>query len=1843
MLIRANIRLVWILTAFVCALAFLLPGYADAQDVAPGAPGTPTAITLEPNGVGKIKVTWTPPSDTGDAPITSYDVRYILRTADIHDPTNWELIYRAGRSGSNLTYTITRLTADTEYVVVVRAVNSVGAGYWSLPTGDTTWAVPDMLTTPTVTMGAKLLEVIWAKPSSDSPITRYDLQYRLTDTANWGRTINTGSDRSHDITNLTNATTYDVQVRAVSAVGPGPWSDPATGTTADVPRPVDVGAAIDDDDKPIKLTSGDGQLTVEWMKPVDATDGQGGPGNGGSPITRYERRYKLNTATGWGSPRNTGNVNVLSDDISLSNGTTYDVQVRAVNAAGASAWSGERSGTPWTKPGVPRTIKVIPGNKELTVTWIAPSNAGASGITGYEVRHKESTASTTAWKTHDDVSTGLSRTIPNLAPGKEYDVRVRARRTMTKAGALIYTYTDKTDDDDDKDGDWSGTVTGAQVPGPPTGIEVKPGDRKLTVEWEAPDDGGSAAVTAYDLRYSTDDSTWLPVVDNAWRTGRGSLTYTITNLTNDTVYYVQVRAVNIAGDGVWSDSKSGTPREAPGAPAAPIVTPGVDSGDTTYNVLKVAWKAPTKIDDGKTIIDDGGANIIRYDVRYKSRGRDWTTKDTMTTILSEDDIKKLFVYPIEGLHDGTEDARTEYEVQVRAVNNDDCDATNTTGCGPWSASTTGIPGRPGKPALTPKDRQLTVTWDVWDRSGSPIVAYHLRHCERADVDEACADDDNAWNEIEDAWRTGGGSLTDAITGLTNSELYDVQVRAETSAGCDEDGTTPVTTGCGPWSESATGTPGTVPGAPAIPTLTLSDRKLTVSWVVPSDGGSSITHYYVRYKRVAVSIWGPPVNTGKPDPLSYPISGLTNGERYDVQMRAANAVGDGPWSAPATGTPSDVPSRPESPKVTSLYKALVVTWEAPDDRGSPIIDYKLRYILTITGLDKGLDNNWEPGPDWTSGSRKEATITGLENEKDYDVQVVAVNALGESEWSPTTVKKTISLPKKPGAPALTQRHEALKVDWTAPADTVIEAIIKYELRYILSSASQSDKERDEKWTAGPTWTRKSEPLPLTAIITGLTNGKRYDVQVRAVNVLGNGPWSDTTADMAVRGAVPGVPGTPEIMAGHHQLTITWTAPPGIPPDPPITNYQFRYKEPSAPDSTASWRTPTDAGDVLSRVITGLTNGKVYQVQVRGVNAIGPSPWSAAPTGTPVSVPSAPALPIVTAGDRTLSVAWTTPSTAGGSPITAYELRHKESSARNVIDSWTVQPRSLARNGLIESLTNGRRYDVQVRAVNRFGNGEWSATATGAPGTVAAPGGLTVTAGTGRLTVTWSAPAGTGVTGYHVRYQRDGGGSSWTETPLLGRSSRSYTITGLTNGVRYHVAVRAVNSAGTGAWSATAAGTPTGSPPGAISRPRVTPGNGQLSVAWNAPSNSGRAAITRYEVRHKPATTTTWGALHNAGNALSHTITGLTNGAPQNVAVRAVNAAGPGPWSATATGTPRLTSARPTSVPTAPPSPTVASGAGRLTVAWSAPSGAGDEAITGYQVRYLRSGDSSWREIFHSGRASSYTITGLTNDIQYFVQVQAVNSAGRSGWSATATGTPSLVRVPTAPPSPTVASGNGQLTVTWSSPANTGGEAVTLYSVRYQRPGDSSWTEIVHSGSALSLIIPGLTNGVQYHVGVRAVNSAGPGPWSATETGTPSAQFQSGGGGGGGGAPAPAPWSTPTPMPARTNTPTPMHTPAPTTAPMHTPAPTAAPTPTPAPEATAAPTPIPSPTAAPTPAPEATSTPAPAAPAPPGEDDSGGGFPLWALIPIIAAVAAIAGGFAIMYRNNRQRAFRGNFPA
>ena len=85
---------------------------------------------------------------------------------------------------------------------------------------------------------------------------------------------------------------------------------------------------------------------------------------------------------------------------------------------------------------------------------------------------------------------------------------------------------------------------------------------------------------------------------------------------------------------------------------------------------------------------------------------------------------------------------------------------------------------------------------------------------------------------------------------------------------------------------------------------------------------------------------------------------------------------------------------------------------------------------------------------------------------------------------------------------------------------------------------------------------------------------------------------------------------------------------------------------------------------------------------------------------------------------------------------------------------------------------------------------------------------------------------------------------------------------------------------------------------------------------------------------------------------------------------------------------------------PAKPTLAAVTGTptsLTASWRKPGLNGGPEITGYNLQYKLSTDSTWSDFAHSGTGVTATITGLTAGMSYQVRVQAKNGETDSDWS------------------------------------------------------------------------------------------------------------------------------------------------------------------------------------------------------------------------------------------------------
>jgi uncharacterized repeat protein (TIGR02543 family) len=187
-------------------------------------------------------------------------------------------------------------------------------------------------------------------------------------------------------------------------------------------------------------------------------------------------------------------------------------------------------------------------------------------------------------------------------------------------------------------------------------------------------------------------------------------------------------------------------------------------------------------------------------------------------------------------------------------------------------------------------------------------------------------------------------------------------------------------------------------------------------------------------------------------------------------------------------------------------------------------------------------------------------------------------------------------------------------------------------------------------------------------------------------------------------------------------------------------------------------------------------------------------------------------------------------------------------------------------------------------------------------LAAPASLTSTIpAAGQVNLSWSALSG--ATDYVVQYKSAAASSYANSFVVSGQTTAS--ITGLSSSTSYNFRVfaRTANNSTSSAniTSSTITATPR-TVPGAPTSLSTTVGSGQVGLTWTAPNNDGGSAITDYVVQSSTDGTSFTTFSDGTSTATTATVTGLNNGTAYTFRVAAVNAAGTGTTSSTASGRP-----------------------------------------------------------------------------------------------------------------------------------------------------------------------------------------------------------------------------------------------------------------------------------------------------------------------------------------------------
>ena len=490
-------------------------------------------------------------------------------------------------------------------------------------------------------------------------------------------------------------------------------------------------------------------------------------------------------------------------------------------------------------------------------------------------------------------------------------------------------------------------------------------------------------------------------------------------------------------------------------------------------------------------------------------------------------------------------------------------------------------------------------------------------------------------------------------------------------------------------------------------------------------------------------------------------------------------------------------------------------------------------------------------------------------------------------------------------------------------------------------------------------------PVSESLAANERYRRFRLRARRGRV--ESAWSNTVVfDMETNRTVS-LPSSPANVVGtvyRRTVSLSWDDA----MDATIVRYEVRHRAGDVPADGdwggAPWR---EIAGTTDHVETGLTYGTTYTFEVRAVNAAGRSP---AASVSATSVPAAPGHLKAMSGDGRVRLKWDDPMDAG---VTGFQVRYSLTGAPPL--AWLRI--SAGTSVLVGGLRNGYEYTFEVRATAGTAHGPSSEVRATPRPPPAAPEDLAAWPGDGRVVLTWSDGGEMGITGYEISYSDAGGMiQDWTASSVS--DGLSTTVTGLTNGTRYTMGLRAVNGAGEGAASHASVLA------GALVAPEglgASAGEGMVTLSWDRADDRG---IGWYEVRYTDAggMVEEWTAIPGR-DAARHTVGSLANGRLYTFEVRGANPAGEGASSA-------VTAAA--GAPVAPRALRWLLAQGSVGLTWAA---AGNAAITGYEVRWYdgSSPDVAWTDIVGSDAATtSYTVTGVMNVRSYTFEVRAVSAAG-----------------------------------------------------------------------------------------------------------------------------------------------------------------------------------------------------------------------------------------------------------
>ena len=1203
----------------------------------------------------------------------------------------------------------------------------------------------------------------------------------------------------------------------------------------------------------LEAAPGDARVALSWEE----------PSTGGDAITGYEVRHaegaSVPAETAWRS----AGTGLTATVAGLANGTAYAFEVRALIGQTASPAARTQS-TPATVPGAPQNLRARGSHARVDIIWRAPANTGGSDLVRYDVRYAEGTS------------------VPRDAEWYEAGLQGAYYFTGLEIGT-IHTFEVRA-----VNGVGAGPIERIQAtpslqPSQPRDLTATPGNGQITLTWRKPLTGGDA-ITRYEYRHAEGAS--VPT-ETAWQSAGADPTATVGDLTNDTAYTFEVRAL-IGQTAGFAERIQATPGTVPGALQSLKALPGNSS-------VILLWRSPA---------NDGGFNIEHIQYRYAAG--DAVPDDT---VWIDSDASPILV---QNLTNGT-----AYAFEMRAV--------NSRGAGPVTQvpSTPGAsPTAPRNLAVTPGGRQVTLSWIApANNGGHAVTRYEYRHAAGASV------------PAETAWRSAGTNLSATVENLVIGTAYTFEVRA-VSEFADGVSATIAATPEGRMALSVSAVDARVTKGDDV-RFTLRRSGSTANSVqvhVDLSGHRKIMGAESRRLAQSSNTGGDVSVTLGPGETETTLTFDTEADRVNEgNGEIAVSILDSPqYVIAGAGTAATLVEDDDIPEVSLRWISPAMTLRNNVWTGSMVEGQDIEFEVVCSGntlapgihthrmplrIQENLNHPRQPhyNIDWTLRYPCAGEAAPL---KHSAMRGSRYRYVGPANGQITVdlFQQVLRLDDLPGDPAGTSSLCYLdetggspeefrfcpRITLGAARSARIEVLNRNPTVVVEALQERVNEGEPASFRLTRIWT--SDWLSQDALLGASATTVDYTTSATG-DYVASLPSGTKTFERSWNEIIVVVPTANDDVAGPDGM-VTFELLPGT-DETQASNFGGHYEvydqldgitPPGKSSRTATVRILNDdegRGIVLSaltgRVPEGLT--WTYTVALRSQ-----------PTGPVTVTPSVTGSPDVTVSPATLT-------------FTAEDWNQ----ARTVTVSAADDDDAVNDTATVDHAVSGADYG--------------SVTAPGVTVTVeeddgreialSAPRNLSATPGDEQVALTWDPPqndGGSNLVRYEVRHAAGGSvpaDTAWTGVGL----DRTHDVSGLTNGTLYTFQVRAVNGQGAGP-AAQVQSRPAGVPstprkpsvppddneaalPGAVRSLVATPGDSRVGLAWRVPLTDGGSDLVRYEVRHAaggsvPADT----AWTGVGLDRTHDVSGLTNGTLYTFQVRAVNGANPGNGpAASTTATPR----------------------------------------------------------------------------------------------------------------------------------------------------------------------------------------------------------------------------------------------------------------------------------------------------------------------------------------------------